>query len=407
MPGINTESSNRTSSLIVLSTLFFMWGFITVINLMLIDELMLAFELDLTEMLIINLAFFGTYFIISVPAGKLINNIGYKNGIISGVILAGIGCMLYYPAAEERSYPLVLLSTFVLASGITILQVGANPYVVLISRRGTEASRLTLVQAFNALGTVLASLLAIGLFYNLADYSPQAHEAMSPEEIKRSAANYVQLPYLIMGAVMFLLALLIGFSKLPKVITHEMEPLVKEPEDGPRRFVLQFPHLVLGAVAIFAYVGAEVTLGTYITRAAEDLAKYYWGGAMAGRFLGAFLLMSFSPRKLIGVFSTIAALLVLTYILSGPATDPSLWPIIAVGLFNSILFPCIFAMGIHGLGKFSEEGSSILIMSIVGGAVIPFIFFNIESTTAAFFLPILCYLYISYYGFKGSIYKNK
>ncbi|MFN6945443.1 MAG: sugar MFS transporter [Cytophagaceae bacterium] len=428
MTSIDGTRENQNSSLIVLSTLFFMWGLITVTNFMLIDELMNVFMLSITEANIINLAFFGTYFVVSIPAGKLINGIGYKNGIIAGIVIAGIGCMLFYPAADARSYSMVLLAMFVLATGITILQVGANPYVVLIGRKHTGASRLTLVQAFNSLGTMLAPLLAAGLFMKIANYSPAELERMSPEGIRDAAATYVQLPYLTLGAIMFLLALLVGFSKLPKIITHEMEPLVKEPASGPRKYVLQFPHLVLGALAIFAYVGAEVTLGRYLVLQhiqatiqgsitgnqglapmIERLIVFYWGGAMIGRFFGAYILTVLSPRKLIGLCSLIAAVLVAAYAFSGPSTDTSLWPIVAVGLFNSILFPCIFSMGIDGLGKFSEEGSSILIMSIVGGAITPFIFFELMdvSVIAAFGLIILSYLYITFYGFKGSVYKKK
>ncbi|HEY8401434.1 MAG TPA: sugar MFS transporter [Cytophagaceae bacterium] len=402
---METKSNTYYGSVLaILAALFFMWGLITVLNFMLLDELTKVFNMSVFEANLINLTFFGAYLLVALPAGKLINMIGYKKGIITGIMIAGIGCLLFYPAAENQSYQFCLISLFTLASGITVLQVAANPYVALLGQRGRGAFKLTLVQAFNALGAALAPFFAGGLLLNLAGISKESFAFMSPEEIKLALVEFVQLPYLILAGLLFLLALFLAFSRLPVLNTNAFDPLVKE-SDPPRKYVIQFPHLTLGAIAIFMYVGAEVSIAHYLTFQASELVGYYWLLSMAGRFIGAFMLTKISPRKSIGVASLIASSLVLAFIFLHK--DLALIALVLVGLFNSILFPCIFTMGIDGLGKYSEEGSSVLNMAIFGGAVLPFVIARIDNVILAFLIIFICYLFIAYFGFKGSRYEKK
>ena len=413
----NSKENNQTPALAVLSTLFFMWGLITVFSGILIEkEFINAFELTYGKAILITFIFFGTYFIIAFPAGVLIDKIGFKNGIISGLLIAAIGCLMFYVAADKISYPLTVAALFILASGITILQVCANPFVVMIGMRGRGASRLTLVGAFNSLGTLIASYFGGKLISSES-------EALDPESIKAASADIVKGPYLLLAGILFLIAIFIAFSKLPQIDTKGIEPLIKDTVP-PRKNIFQFHHVVLGAIAIFAYVGAEVGIFRYLLTKAgsnemvDTMVKFYWGGAMVGRFIGAAVLTKLSPRKMMAISSTAASLLVLGFILmvpsdaSSPEWNKALWMLVAVGLFNSVLFPCIFAMGIDGLGKFSEEGSSMLIMAIVGGSVVPYILLNLitadpSSAKTAFIVLIACYLFILFFGLKGSRYEKR
>jgi FHS family L-fucose permease-like MFS transporter len=414
----NSKENNQTPALAVLSTLFFMWGLITVFSGILIEkEFINAFELTYGKAILITFIFFATYFIIAFPAGVLIDKIGFKNGIISGLLIAAIGCLMFYMAADKVSYPLTVTALFILASGITILQVCANPFVVMIGMRGRGASRLTLVGAFNSLGTLLASYFGVKLISSNS-------ESLDPESIKAASADIVKGPYLLLAGILFLIAIFIAFSKLPKINTKSIEPLIKDTVP-PRKNIFQFHHVVLGAIGIFAYVGAEVGIFRYLltksgtNEMVDTMIKVYWGGAMVGRFIGAAVLTKVSPRKMIAICSIAASLLVLGFIMMVPSSDGSsaewnkaLWMLVAVGAFNSVLFPCIFAMGIDGLGKFSEEGSSMLIMAIVGGSVIPFILLNLitadpASAKTAFILLIACYLFMLFYGLKGSRYQKR
>ncbi|MFL5728871.1 MAG: sugar MFS transporter [Cytophagaceae bacterium] len=415
----NSKDNNQTTqALAVLSTLFFMWGLITVFSGILIEnELKNAFELTYNKAILLSVIFFATYFVVAFPAGVLIDRIGFKNGIISGLLIAAVGCLTFYLAASKISYPLTVTALFILASGITILQVCANPYVVMIGMRGRGASRLTLVGAFNSLGTVIASYFGTKLVASESG-------ALDPESIKAASAEIVKGPYLLLAGILCLLAIFIGFSKLPKVATKGIEPLIKDTVP-PRKNVFQFHHVVLGAIAIFAYVGAEVgifnyllTKSSYDEKTVDTMIKCYWGAAMVGRFIGAAVLTKISPRKMMAICSTVASLLVLGFIFMVPAEpggdwNNALWMLVGVGLFNSVLFPCIFAMGIDGLGQFAEEGSSMLIMAIVGGSVVPYILLrNIDASNpstakVSFLVLIACYLFILFYGLKGSRYEKR
>ncbi|HLP16900.1 MAG TPA: sugar MFS transporter, partial [Bacteroidota bacterium] len=397
--------ANYTPALTVLTSLFFMWGFITCLNDILIPHLKSIFDLNYTQSMLIQFTFFTAYFLVSLPSGMIIERIGYKRGIVIGLIAAGIGCLMFYPAAGARSYPLFLTALFVLASGITLLQVSANPYVAILGKPETASSRLNLTQAFNSLGTTIAPLF--GSFVILS-----AATEVSADVSTRAAA--VQVPYLGLAAALFIIAAVIGFFKLPEVETGDIAS-----SDGSRNSdsihasAWSYRHLVLGAVGIFMYVGGEVSIGSFLVSYMKeptiagfsdaDAGRYlsfYWGGAMIGRFIGAALLQKIKAGKLLAFNAAAAALLVAVSMLTTGSI--AMWSILAVGLFNSIMFPTIFTLGVDGLGKHTGQGSGILCMAIVGGALVPLVQGVLADMPAigiqhAFFIPVLCYAYILYY----------
>ncbi len=408
------KRSEYISFFTLLSATFFMWGFLTCNNTILIPHVMNIFQLSFLQAQMLNFSFFGTYLIMSAPMGKLVNKIGYKNSMIVGLIIAGYACTLFGPASTIRSYSLFLLAMVVMASGITLLQVAANPYVVLLSDYTQSASKLTLKQGFNALGTTLAPILGSFVFYFMS-FTAEEMSLMSPADYRKAEAEIVQIPYLGLAAIMFMLAFAMFFSKIPNLETHQAEPEVKKGK-GTLKYVLQIPHLYLGVIAIFLYVGAEVGIGTFLvnvlvspTLGGEDFYEapqyvtLYWAGAMVGRFVGYFFLPKIETGKAVAIAAIISALLVLCFIYGSGMFAVSL--LISVGLFNSILFPCIFTLGVERLGKFSEEGSSLLVMGIAGGAIIPLMMgalINEIGLQKIFFIPLLCYVVIIFYGLAGS-----
>jgi MFS transporter, FHS family, L-fucose permease len=411
------ETRSYTFALSILTSLFFMWGFITCLNDILIPHLKAVFTLNYTQAMLIQFCFFTAYFIVSLPSGYIVERIGYKRGIIGGLIIAGIGCLMFYPAAGARSYGLFLTAFFVLASGITLLQVAANPYVTILGPPQTASSRLNLTQAFNSLGTTIAPIFGSMLILTMAVKSAEALKSMKADEVaayQLEEAAAVQNPYIILAAVLFIIAGVFAVIKLPVIDP----PVSTEAANGSgegRSSAWKYPHLVLGALGIFVYVGAEVSIGSFLVNflgekniaglVEADAGKYvsfYWGGAMIGRFVGAALMQKLDAGKILGGAALIAALLVVaTMVSSGPV---AMWLILSVGLFNSIMFPSIFSLGVAGLGKHTGQGSGILCMAIVGGALIPLLqgyFADSIGIQKAFFIPVICYLYIVYYGVKG------
>jgi FHS family L-fucose permease-like MFS transporter len=400
---------NLNKALSVMSILFFMWGLITVLNIALTNELSDVFRLTPFQALFIHVAFYSTYFIAGYPSGKVIDKIGFRKGLLAGTLLAAIGCFLFYPAAGFRSFPLFIIALVVVATGFTLLQTSANPYVLLVGERQTSASRLSLIGAFNSLGTFLAPLLAAGVFYNVAGFNPDDFGLLSPEEIDNAKVNYVQLPYLILGVVWLLIGAFVYFANLPSIKTSSVEPNIKS--DKPITNELQVKHFVLGMIAIFAYVGAEVSIGQFIYRLDPSYSQHYWGLAMIGRFVGAAVLIKLSPRKMTTVNALGAILMLLLYLMFS-GSEQSIMFLVLMGLFNSIMWPCIFMLAIDGLGKYTEEGSSYLIMMILGGAAIPLLFMNIitlpsASIVAGLLIILVCYAYIFYFGLKGSRYEKR
>jgi MFS transporter, FHS family, L-fucose permease len=416
------NSKNYTPALTVLTSLFFMWGFLTCLNDILIPHLKAVFSLNYTEAMLIQFSFFAAYFIVSLPSGIIVEKIGYKRGIIIGLITAGIGCLVFYPAAGIRSYPLFLIALFILASGITLLQVAANPYVVILGKPQTASSRLNLTQAFNSLGTTIAPYFGSLLILSMAAKSTEEIAKLSSSELSAyqiAEASAVQVPYLGLAAALFIIAALIGSFKLPKIEAGSVES-----QDGNGKSydelhpsAWKYKHLLLGAVGIFVYVGAEVSIGSFLVNyfghpdimglAEVEAGKYvsfYWGGAMVGRFIGSAVQRKIKPGYVLSFNAIFASLLVVISMLTYGYV--AMWTILLVGLFNSIMFPTIFTLAINGLGKHTGQGSGILCMAIVGGAVIPVMQGYLADNIGihhAFILPVFCYFFIAYYGVRGSI----
>ncbi|MBV8437184.1 MAG: sugar MFS transporter [Silvibacterium sp.] len=404
---------NYSKPLAIVTSLFFMWGFLTCLNDILIPHLKSIFDLSYAKVMLVQLAFFSAYFLFSVPWSKIVNTIGYQTTMVVGLLTMAVGAFLFIPAASVVSYPLFLGALLVLAAGITGLQVSANPYVDLLGKPETASSRLDLTQAFNSLGTTIAPKVGGLLILGAAPFAAEELRKLSPDALhlyRLQQAASVKIPYTVIGIALLLLALLIGFSKLPKVETDA----VRGPKGNDS--IWQHPNLVFGAIGIFAYVGAEVSIGSFLVnyfglpeianlpaKTAAGYVSFYWGGAMIGRFSGAPLLERFRPGYLLAICAVVAgALVTASMVLTGHI---AMWAILAVGLFNSIMFPTIFSLGEAELGSLSGTGSGLLNMAIVGGAIIPVIQGFIADHVGlhhAFLLPLACYLYIIFYALKGS-----
>ena len=420
--GTNNTGQNYTVPLVILTSLFFMWGFLTCLNDILIPHLKSVFDLNYTQVMLIQFCFFFAYFVVSFPSGKIVEKIGYQKGIVIGLITAGIGTLLFYPAAGYRSYPMFLFALFILASGITLLQVAANPYVAILGKSETASSRLNLTQAFNALGTTIAPYFGSLLILSVAVKTAADFKTMLPGEIeayKLTEAAAVQAPYLGLAAILFLIAAFFAFIKLPKVEAADATSSTGGGNnyDDKHASAWGYRHLVLGAIGIFVYVGAEVSIGSFLVNYlgqpfvaglkeadAGKFVSFYWGGAMIGRFIGSMVQRKIKPGTVLSFNAILAAFLVITTMLT--TGHIAMWSILSIGLFNSIMFPTIFTLAIDGLGKHTGEGSGILCMAIVGGAILPVIqgfFADTIGIHHAFILPVLCYIFIAYYGAKGYI----
>lgn len=404
----------------MVTTLFFMWGFITCLNDILVPHLRSIFDLNYAEGMLVQFVFFSGYFIFAFPSGKLVERIGYKRTMITGLLVMAVGCILFLPAASILSFPLFLGALIILAAGITALQVSANPYVSVLGPPQTASSRLNLTQAFNSLGTTVAPYF--GGFLILSAAAPktiaQLKQMTAPavEAYKLQQASSVKLPYILLTVVLILLAVGIGLFRLPVISGVEDEAAREELHSGHAGSIWRQRHLLLGVIGIFLYVGAEVAIGSFLVnyftqpnignlteQTAAYFVSFYWGGMMVGRFIGSALLQKLPTGAVVGTVGIAAFLLVCTSILS--TGHLAMWTIIFVGLFNSIMFPSIFTLGIARLGPLTGEGSGLLVAAIVGGAIIPVL----EGVLAdhigihlAFILPALCYLYIVFYGFRGS-----
>jgi FHS family L-fucose permease-like MFS transporter len=423
-PAAASSSSGTNTSylapLSVLTTLFFMWGFLTCLNDIIIPHLKGVFELNYAQAMMIQLAFFAAYFFVSLPSGAVVKWVGYKAGIIIGLLVAACGCLLFYPAAGARSYAMFLGALFVLASGITLLQVAANPFVAVLGKPETASSRLTLTQAFNSLGTTIAPMLGSILILGNAVKSKAELAALSPsaaEAYRLAEAASVQKPYLGLAGALVLLAVAIAAFRLPKIEGGAVEGTAGAGDDATHKSAWSYRHLVLGAVAIFVYVGGEVAIGSFLVNyfkepaigglteaAGAKLVSFYWGGAMVGRFIGTVTLRVYKPGKVLALHAVgSCALIALTMLTSGTL---AMYAVLAVGLFNSIMFPTIFTLAIDRLGRHTGQGSGILCMAIVGGALIPVLQGAVADAIGihhCFIVALLCYVYIAWYGAKGSL----
>jgi FHS family L-fucose permease-like MFS transporter len=391
-----------------------MWGFLTCLNDILVPHLKSIFDLSYARVMLIQFAFFSAYFLFSIPWSKVVNAIGYQRTMVVGLLTMAFGAFLFLPAASAASYPLFLTALLILAAGITGLQVAANPYVTLLGKPQTASSRLDLTQAFNSLGTTIAPKIGGLLILSAAPLAMEQIRQLAPQALhayRVHEAASVKMPYTVIGVALVLLAVVIGTFHLPKIETATRSAGQKVDDS-----IWKHRNLFLGALGIFAYVGAEVSIGSFLVnyfglpeianlsaKTAAGFVSFYWGGAMIGRFLGAPLLRRFRPGFLLALCATVAVILVAASMLLGGHT--AMWTILAVGLFNSIMFPTIFSLGVAELGPLTGNGSGLLNMAIVGGAILPVIQGVIADHVGlhhAFILPVLCYLYILYYGLSGS-----
>jgi FHS family L-fucose permease-like MFS transporter len=432
---MSIESSNKSykSAFILLTTLFFLWGFITVLVDSLVPRLKDVFEMSYAKTVLVQFAFFVAFFLFSLPSGYMLSKIGYKKGIVLGLLIMALGCLLFYPAAAYREFSIFLIGYFTLAGGITVLQVAANPYVALLGSEDGASSRLNLSQAFNSLGTTIAPV--VGALFLLSDSVKTSEEISLLSEIEKlnyyeSEASTVQTPFLLIAFSIAILAFIFAFIKLPKVM--------EESPKGGYFTLLKNKLMLMGALAIFVYVGAEVAIGSFLVNYFADMnlaaivlqnetmmniantiastfnktfsgsdpksllgifVIFYWGGAMIGRFVGAYLTKIMAPGKVLATFASLAIAMILISINTTGLL--SMWSILAVGLFNSIMFPTIFTLSLEGLGDLKAQASGLLCMAIVGGAIIPFAFGSLIDGfgfKTAFVLTIICYGYILFYG---------
>jgi MFS transporter, FHS family, L-fucose permease len=411
---LQISTKQRVLLLFVMAVLFFMWGLLTNLNLFLYHHFRVIFELDYSVSTLINLTFFCTYLVVSLQAGSMIQNIGYKKGILVGWMLASAGCFLFLLAVVNGEYYVFLVALFCMASGITILQVGANLYVVLLGGVERAASRLVFVQAFNALGTVVGPIISMRILSSYINLPFEYLQGLPQEDKVMMESAYINYLYLFIGIMMVVFAIFMMLTKLPEIDTHTLEPLNRVTSKR-KRHVMHFSQLRLGAFAIFAYVGAEVALSNYLEDFSPELASMYWDLAMVGRFAGAFLLLFIPANKALGTAALLSSIFIIVAILLPVQyMEYNCYLIMSVGLFNAIMFPSIFTLGVNGLGKFSLDGSAVLIMFIVGGAIIPFNVRNFASVNSDFInydfallIVVICYLYISVYGFKLSRYVKR
>ena len=406
--------STNKAALAMVTTLFFMWGFLTSLNDILVPHLKSIFDLNYAQVMMVQFVFFFAYFVFALPSGKLIEWAGYQKAMVAGLFTMGVGALLFIPAATVPSFPLFLSALVVLATGMTILQVSANPYVAVLGPPKTASSRLNLTQAFNSLGTTIGPPLGGLLILSSAPMALDELRKLAPLDLQAyrvQQAASVKLPYLGLALLLMALAIVIALVKLPKISSaHTSQP------GDPKDSIWRHRHLILGAIAIFVYVGAEVSIGSFLInymsqsdignitqKVASGYVALYWGGAMLGRFIGAGLLQKIDTGKLLGIAAIMACLFVVASMLS--TGHAAMWTILAVGLFNSIMFPSIFTLGIDGLGSLTGKGSGLLVCAIVGGALIPELQGIIADRIGihhAFFIPAICYLYIMYFAFWGS-----
>lgn len=414
------QNENYTAALAVLASLFFIWALVTNVNDILIPHLKKACNLTDFQSSLVQFFFFGAYFIMSIPSAKILKKVGYKWGIIIGLALMFAGALLFIPAAMTRIYSLFLFGLFVLGSGITLLQVAANPYVALLGNPNSASSRLNFTQAINSLGASVGPYLGGLMILSGIEYTAESWSALSEADklaYQISEARSVILPYAALAGVLVLIGLMIYFSNLPEIESETEEEVNHHIANDKNTSAWQYSHLKWGVLAIFLYVGAEVAIGSFLIKFAKlphignlneiDASKfisYYMIFAMVGRFAGAALLTKINPRMWLG-FNALAAILLLAYAINSSG-NWALYAMILVGLANSTMFPTIFTLAIKEIGHFTKTGSSYLIMAIVGGAIIPPLMGLVSDATSdiqfAFYVPLVCYIFITYYGFVGS-----
>ena len=399
---INTTKPNYTSALITLAVLYFMMGFITCLNDSLVPFFKKGFTLTYSQSSLVQFYFFLTYGIMSIPAGKIVDRLGYKNGMVLGFSVAAFGAFLFYPAAVIHEYYLFLAALFVVAIGMVLLQVAANPYITVLGPAKTASSRFTLIQGVGSIGTTVAPLFG-------------AYFILSRLQDASASSDAVKYPYLWIAALLLLIALIVSRLRLPDIRIAEAEENV---EIVPKKSIFAFRNLKLGVWALFCYVGAEVCIGTFLTNYIADTLKisegqannyvaFYWGSMLVGRLIGAVLLKSIKPSSVLTYCA--AAAIVLIAISVSTSGNLAVWSMIAIGLCNSIMFAIIFSLSVEGLGKYTNQASGILSTAIAGGAIISYsqgLLIDHFTWFIAFMLPLVCYLYILFYGINGYRYNK-
>jgi FHS family L-fucose permease-like MFS transporter len=403
---LSTTSSNPNyfGPFLTVTALFFVFGFITTLNMALVPHLRRVFNLDYAWAMLADSAFFLAYFAFSAPTSKLIDTIGYKRTMVVSLFVQVIGCLLFIPAARFVSFPLFLSAVFIVGAGVTGLQTSANPYVIILGPEHSAPIRLTLAQAFNSIGAAIAPIIAGA--YILMDASKMVSKAQ--------IAATVRIPYLLISAALLLLGLTVAFMRLPHIQQTRAFRPGEEYDPVLRRSIWTYRHTVLGALGIFLYVGVEVGLasiavnyfksqGMSSEKIASFLVSLYWLGALVGRLLGTLVLTKIESGKLLGAFGVAAALLIGASMVTHGQV--AIWTLVLCGFFNSVMFPNIFALGVAGLGPLTSKGSGLIMTACVGGAVIPFLLGALADKVGiqhAFVLPVFCYLFIAYYGLWGS-----
>jgi FHS family L-fucose permease-like MFS transporter len=426
MVNVNTSTATPASSyspapahtnvaaMALVTTLFFFWGFVTVLNDILVPHLKSIFDLNYAKVMLIQFAFFSAYFIFSIPSAKVVDAIGYKKTMVTGLFTMGVGALLFIPAATAASFPLFLVALMTLAAGITALQVAANPYVAVLGPPETASSRLNLTQAFNSLGTTIGPYLGGLLILNANFKATGETRQMSAgvlQAYRVQEASSVKFPYLVIGLALIIFGIVIAMFKLPAIPGAARHDGV-----SVKASLWKYRQLVFGMIGIFVYVGAEVSIGSFLINyfgqseigslpefAAAKYVTYYWGGAMVGRFIGSAILQKVKTGTVLAIAAITACTLVCISMLT--TGHVAMWSIIAVGLFNSIMFPSIFTLGIAELGPLTGDGSGMLVMAIVGGAILPVLQGALADRIGihhAFIIPAICYIYILYYALWGS-----
>jgi MFS transporter, FHS family, L-fucose permease len=419
-PGTQHFSNQKTDrrAMSIATMLFFMWGFLTCLNDILIPHLKAIFDLNYAQALLVQFCFFSSYAIFALPSGKLVEWRGYKGTMVIGLLVMAAGAFLFLPASTAASFGLFLSALVILAAGITSLQVAANPYVANLGPPETAAARLNLAQAFNSFGTFVAPFFGGALILGTTSISQDklnSYSAAALQLYRTQQASSVRLPYLGIGLTLVLLAISFAVLKMPTMdFTRDIRPGELQ-QDTKGDSVWKHPVLLAGALGIFVYVGAEVSIGSFLVnyfglpdiaafpeRTAAKYVSLYWGGAMVGRFIGSWLLTKVRTSTVLGTAALVACGLVTISIVTHGHT--AMWAILAVGLFNSVMFPSIFTVGLSGLGPLTSKGSSLMVAAIVGGALIPLAEGHLADAVGvqhAFVIPAVCYIYIALFGYLG------
>jgi FHS family L-fucose permease-like MFS transporter len=404
-----------TLPFVLITTLFFLWAFGVNLNDVLIPRFKIAFALTDFQSSFIQVAFFGGYCLAAFPAGRLMERIGYKKGIVTGLLLCATGALLFVPASMAGAYSFFLFALFVMACGQSFLEVAANPYVTILGPPETAERRLNFAQSFNAVGAFISPMIGRAFILTGVEYAPAQLAVMSAAQVQAyrvGAASTVKLPYVLIAAIFLVVALVIRATHLPDVIDSSADRAAMQ--GAPAGRVLSYPHLVKGVIAQFFYVGAQVGVASFVIRLAQhtvpgmtaQIAAYYLmghqGGFMLGRFAGSALMKTIPAPRLLSIFAT-GSLICATLVLVANGIVP-VWAIVFIGFFHSIMFPTIFALGIKNLGPLTKRGSSLMVMAIVGGAIFPAIMGRISDATniqTAFVVPLVCYAYILYFAIAG------